>query len=291
MYIHFITSVNKFRPGYQSSVMFETSHSRWRALQTRCESSRSAFVYGVITTRIYCRPNCPARLARRANVVFYDTAAEAAAAGFRPCKRCKPQEQQPDGTEDASQKAIRTACGILGQSSGTRTVNDLAEEVGLSPRCFYANFKKVMGLTPGLYMRQLKTAKEQSREKSSGDDGSRKRTELSSRGWLTLDGQAGEARDRATVAAYREGFESIPLLFLDDRLVEYSQPQHRFPSALLLRTVEPQVDDHWSNHDSSDSEISASNEAWLAQHNPLPLADSSFICLELLSSPLDIGAE
>ncbi len=49
-----------------------------------------AFMYAVRTTKIFCRPVCKARLARRANVVFYSSALEAQKAGFRPCKRCKP---------------------------------------------------------------------------------------------------------------------------------------------------------------------------------------------------------
>ncbi|EHY59539.1 hypothetical protein HRR83_001184 [Exophiala dermatitidis] len=72
------------------SCQYKTPTSRWKALMVRDHLATNAFVYAVLTTKIYCRPDCKARLARRANVVFYDTAKEAEKAGFRACKRCKP---------------------------------------------------------------------------------------------------------------------------------------------------------------------------------------------------------
>ncbi|KAF2222242.1 metal binding domain of Ada-domain-containing protein [Elsinoe ampelina] len=64
---------------------------RWAAVVGRDKTFDGAFVYCVKSTNIYCRPTCAARLARRANVHFCDTAQEAEVAGFRPCKRCKPE--------------------------------------------------------------------------------------------------------------------------------------------------------------------------------------------------------
>ena len=52
-----------------------------------------AFIYAVKTTGIYCRPGCPSRRPKRENVIFFDRARDAAAAGFRPCKRCRPDAQ------------------------------------------------------------------------------------------------------------------------------------------------------------------------------------------------------
>lgn len=73
-----------------STSSFNNPHTRWRALTARDPAAHASFVYAVLSTRIYCRPTCPARLARRANIVFYDAAAQAAQAGFRACKRCRP---------------------------------------------------------------------------------------------------------------------------------------------------------------------------------------------------------
>jgi AraC family transcriptional regulator of adaptative response/methylated-DNA-[protein]-cysteine methyltransferase len=66
--------------------------ARWEAVRRRDPAAVGAFVYGVRTTGVYCRPSCAARLPRRENVQFHLTGAAAEAAGLRPCKRCRPQE-------------------------------------------------------------------------------------------------------------------------------------------------------------------------------------------------------
>jgi len=63
---------------------------RWAQIKLRDKASDGAFVYSVKTTGVYCRPSCAARLPNPANVGFHVTPAEARAAGFRACKRCKP---------------------------------------------------------------------------------------------------------------------------------------------------------------------------------------------------------
>src|SRR6476659_932341 len=66
--------------------------ARWGAVVARDASFAGQFYIAVKTTGVYCRPGCPARLPKRANVRFYDTRADAEAAGFRACKRCKPEQ-------------------------------------------------------------------------------------------------------------------------------------------------------------------------------------------------------
>ncbi|EHP91913.1 Ada metal-binding domain-containing protein, partial [Methylorubrum extorquens] len=66
--------------------------AKWAALKARDAQADGSFVYSVRTTGVYCRPSCPARPARPENVAFHATCAEAEAAGFRPCKRCRPNE-------------------------------------------------------------------------------------------------------------------------------------------------------------------------------------------------------
>jgi AraC family transcriptional regulator of adaptative response/methylated-DNA-[protein]-cysteine methyltransferase len=68
---------------------------RWEAVRRRDPAANGAFVYGVRTTGVYCRPSCRGRLPRRENVSFHATGADAARAGFRPCKRCRPNETSP----------------------------------------------------------------------------------------------------------------------------------------------------------------------------------------------------
>jgi AraC family transcriptional regulator of adaptative response/methylated-DNA-[protein]-cysteine methyltransferase len=69
---------------------FASDDERWEAVCARDPGAIGAFVHGVVTTGVYCRPSCPARLPRRENVRFHATCADAQRAGFRPCKRCRP---------------------------------------------------------------------------------------------------------------------------------------------------------------------------------------------------------
>ncbi len=63
---------------------------RFAQMRARDAGADGQFVYAVKTTGVFCRPSCKARPARPENIVFYDTATEAARAGYRPCKRCQP---------------------------------------------------------------------------------------------------------------------------------------------------------------------------------------------------------
>jgi AraC family transcriptional regulator of adaptative response/methylated-DNA-[protein]-cysteine methyltransferase len=71
---------------------FSEQDPRWAALVSRDRSAAGAFVYSVRTTGVYCRPSCGSRLPNRENVAFYATPDEAERAGFRACKRCKPDQ-------------------------------------------------------------------------------------------------------------------------------------------------------------------------------------------------------
>jgi AraC family transcriptional regulator of adaptative response/methylated-DNA-[protein]-cysteine methyltransferase len=74
----------------QQSPPARNADPRWTAIATRDKRSDGEFFYSVRTTGVYCRPSCGARPARRENVEFHATAEEAERAGFRPCKRCRP---------------------------------------------------------------------------------------------------------------------------------------------------------------------------------------------------------
>ncbi|KAL4746582.1 metal binding domain of Ada-domain-containing protein [Aspergillus terricola var. indicus] len=126
--------------------------TRWQAVVTR--DPIASFVYAVLTTKIYCRPSCAARLARRANVEFYDTPSQAEEAGFRPCKRCKPEEN-PKHAVNSQVALVQRACRIIEadvRSGSKPTLSRLAEEASLTPSHFLRVFKKVMGVTPGKYV-------------------------------------------------------------------------------------------------------------------------------------------
>ena len=122
--------------------------ARWQAFVARDASFEGQFYIAVKTTGIYCRPGCPARLPKRANVRFFDTREEAEQEGFRPCKRCKP-DRQSLGELHAGK--IAQACRLIETADEAPKLDDLAEAVGLSPYHFHRIFKQALGVTPKAY--------------------------------------------------------------------------------------------------------------------------------------------
>lgn len=122
--------------------------ARWTAVLARDASADGSFVLGVKTTGIYCRPSCPARKPLRQNVSFYASCAEAEAAGFRACKRCKPNEA---GAGDSHADKIAAACRMIETADAAPSLDKLAARAGLSPHHFHRIFKATTGLTPKAY--------------------------------------------------------------------------------------------------------------------------------------------
>ncbi len=109
---------------------------------------QAKFYYSVKTTGVYCRPSCAARLARPENVRFHLTCEDAEKAGFRPCKRCKPDQASP--VEQHAEK-IGSACRLIEGSETPPGLELLAQHVGLSTYHFHRVFKAATGLTPKVY--------------------------------------------------------------------------------------------------------------------------------------------
>lgn len=116
------------------------------AIAARDTSFDGRFVYAVVTTGIFCRPSCAARPARPENLRFFATNAEAKEAGFRPCKRCAPDD--PD--KDLS-RIIEIARFIDSDAGANLTLAALGRRFGLSPAYLQRKFKSVMGLSPKDY--------------------------------------------------------------------------------------------------------------------------------------------
>jgi AraC family transcriptional regulator of adaptative response/methylated-DNA-[protein]-cysteine methyltransferase len=122
--------------------------ARWAAVVARDKSYDGRFYYSVATTGVYCRPSCPSRLAKRVNVRFHATCAEAEAAGFRPCKRCKPNEAP---LEERHAAMVAGACRRIEAAEEAPTLCDLAHGAGLSPFHFHRVFTSIAGVTPKAY--------------------------------------------------------------------------------------------------------------------------------------------
>ena len=122
--------------------------ARWAAVMARDASFAGQFYIAVKTTGVYCRPGCPARLPKRANVRFFDTRDEAERAGFRPCKRCRP-DKPPLGELHAAK--VAQACRLIESADEAPKLDALAETVGLSPYHFHRIFKQTVGVTPKAY--------------------------------------------------------------------------------------------------------------------------------------------
>lgn len=121
---------------------------RWAAVLARDKDADGSFVYSVASTGVYCRPSCPSRQARRDNVSFHDGPRQAEAAGFRPCKRCRPDESS-EGQRRA--RLVAAACRAIEVAEEPPSLAALAADAGLSPFHFHRMFKSITGLTPKAY--------------------------------------------------------------------------------------------------------------------------------------------
>ncbi len=128
-----------------SPALFDTEPARWAAIRSREPRADGRFVYAVATTGVYCHPSCAARPARPDNVRFYDNPAEAQAAGFRACKRCKPDLPPRVEREGA---LIAQACRTIEAAEEPPTLDRLAAAAGLSPSHFHRLFRRIVGVTP-----------------------------------------------------------------------------------------------------------------------------------------------
>lgn len=138
-----MNAIIKLRPDPYAS-----EEARWNAVVNRARDADDAFWFAVRTTSVYCRPSCAARTPRRENVAFYDSRDAARKDGFRPCKRCRPDEPH---REERHQALIRAACARIDTAEGPVPLAELATDSGLSEAYFHKLFKRVVGVTPRQY--------------------------------------------------------------------------------------------------------------------------------------------
>jgi AraC family transcriptional regulator of adaptative response/methylated-DNA-[protein]-cysteine methyltransferase len=121
---------------------------RWATVIARDRRADGQFVYAVRTTGIYCRPSCGSRHARPENVEFHAGPAEAERAGFRACRRCRPDRV---GHGDPAARLVAELCRTIERAESPPRLEDLARRAGLSPFHLHRVFKSVTGVTPRQY--------------------------------------------------------------------------------------------------------------------------------------------
>jgi len=138
-----------------SNVARLDADTAWAAFMRRDRGWDGRIVGAVHTTGIYCKPSCPARRPKRENVTFYANAAEARAAGFRPCLRCKPDEVGRD------REAVASAVKLIEAAEEPPALGELAKAVGYAPHHFQRIFKRDLGISPAEYARGLRNRRAQ----------------------------------------------------------------------------------------------------------------------------------
>jgi AraC family transcriptional regulator of adaptative response/methylated-DNA-[protein]-cysteine methyltransferase len=134
--------------------MSELEESRWRAVAERDETLTGCFVYAVSSTKIYCRPGCGSRRPLRKNVEFFATPIEATVAGYRACRRCRPDDVT---VSDPSLEAIVATCRQLELPDNKEGVSSIAARLGYSERHLRRRFLEVIGVTMSNYERAQKS--------------------------------------------------------------------------------------------------------------------------------------
>jgi AraC family transcriptional regulator of adaptative response/methylated-DNA-[protein]-cysteine methyltransferase len=143
-----------------------TLDARWNAVAARDRQADGRFVYAVTSTGIYCRPSCASRRPARTRVRFFDDGLAAQQAGFRACKRCRPDAAE---TLDPWPEKIRRACAYLASADGHLSLQRLARHVGGSPYHLQRQFKRIVGVTPREFADACRLRKAKTRMRRGSD--------------------------------------------------------------------------------------------------------------------------
>lgn len=126
----------------------------WQAVKNNDARFNGAFVYGVNTTKIYCKPSCASRRPKRENVMFFGSFETAESKGFRACRRCQPKKES---FNPKAEIALR-ACRVL-ETEEQITLEDLGAKLDLSPAYLQKTFKEIIGVSPKKYAEQKRLEK------------------------------------------------------------------------------------------------------------------------------------
>lgn len=123
-------------------------HVLYEALLTRDARYDGALFFGVTTTGIYCRPICPARKPNPENVLYFADAKTAALAGFRACKRCRPEVRPGSPAWQGTGATVSRALRLLAKGDGPKNNTELANMLGITDRHLRRLFQQHLGRTP-----------------------------------------------------------------------------------------------------------------------------------------------
>jgi AraC family transcriptional regulator of adaptative response/methylated-DNA-[protein]-cysteine methyltransferase len=130
----------------------------WQAVLKRDRRYNGVCFYGVLTTFIYCRFQCPSKKPLSENTRFFFSRQGAEKAGFRPCKRCRPEKAEAPGIDETASKVL-AVCRYIESCDYIPKLDELSQQANLSPFHLQREFKKVLGITPRNYadaLRQLR---------------------------------------------------------------------------------------------------------------------------------------
>jgi AraC family transcriptional regulator of adaptative response/methylated-DNA-[protein]-cysteine methyltransferase len=135
--------MNTARTNLEQNITAHAAARYWRATLARDSRADGTFVLAVRSTRIYCRPSCPARRPLRRNVIFFRTREEAEQHGYRPCRRCRPNEIS------GHVALVQRAAHHLAESSEDGSnLRDLARTLGTTQATLRRAFLRITGLKP-----------------------------------------------------------------------------------------------------------------------------------------------
>jgi AraC family transcriptional regulator, regulatory protein of adaptative response / methylated-DNA-[protein]-cysteine methyltransferase len=144
------TTASDPRPQETGLPSAPSADDAWAAVLSRDPLADGQFVYAVSSTGIYCRPVCPSRRPRRKNVAFFPDPVAAESAGFRPCRRCRPEQSGISPTTACVERARAYLVAHLDESV---TLEELGRAAYMSPFHLQRSFKRLLGVTPREYVR------------------------------------------------------------------------------------------------------------------------------------------
>jgi AraC family transcriptional regulator, regulatory protein of adaptative response / methylated-DNA-[protein]-cysteine methyltransferase len=150
-----------------ASITAQAAERYWQATLQRDPRADGSFYFAVRSTQVYCRPSCPSRRPLRRNTVFFRTTEEAERQGFRPCRRCRPKQQ-----DSATTLVQRAAASLANNDDESFRLASLAAQLDSSPAQLRRAFRKVTGLAPKEFEQafRLRRFKNMLREGSSVTD-------------------------------------------------------------------------------------------------------------------------